>query len=482
MTTPLVSIVIRSKNEERWIRSCLASVFAQNFKNFEVILVDNESTDLTCARAKQFPIAQLSTIREFRPGKAINQGISLARGEYIVLLSAHCIPTSPYWLENLLAGFGDDPEGKIAGVYGRQEPLPFTDDLDKRDLVITFGLDRRVQVKDSFFHNANSIVRKSVLDRIPFNAEVSNIEDRVWGREVIDAGYKLAYEPTASVFHYHGIHQGANRRRAKNIVQIIESLEGESLSFERSYSLLNYSAAAIILARGAPEPFCGRTLLEFAIESARKSKHIRDVYVATENADTKALAERAGAKVPFLRPDELSTPEVGVEQVLQYFVRRLENIEPSPDLFVYLSTKHPFRRDGILDHLIELLVSRGFDSVMAGSATFKSCWTQEEEGLRRLDEGFVARGQKKPIHIAYAGLGCVTYPEFLRKGVLLGEKVGILEMLDHYATMEVRTHQEIQLAEHVYPQWLKFMRGEFGAQGPLGHVSMEGMTERPSLQ
>lgn len=50
----------------------------------------------------------------------------------------------------------------VAGVYGRQEPMSFSSDLDKRDLLITFGLDRRVQMKDSFFHNANSMIRREI--------------------------------------------------------------------------------------------------------------------------------------------------------------------------------------------------------------------------------------------------------------------------------------------------------------------------------
>ena len=49
----LVSIVIRTKNEEKWIESCLKSVFNQNYKNFEVILVDNKSTDNTVKIAKK---------------------------------------------------------------------------------------------------------------------------------------------------------------------------------------------------------------------------------------------------------------------------------------------------------------------------------------------------------------------------------------------------------------------------------------------
>jgi glycosyltransferase involved in cell wall biosynthesis len=52
----LVSIIIRTKNEERWISSCLRSVFRQSYKNIEVIIVDNKSTDLTVERSKSFPV------------------------------------------------------------------------------------------------------------------------------------------------------------------------------------------------------------------------------------------------------------------------------------------------------------------------------------------------------------------------------------------------------------------------------------------
>ncbi len=70
----LVSIVIRTKNEEKWIESCLRSVFNQNYKNFEVILVDNQSTDDTVKIAKKYKIKILK-ISKFKPGRAINEGI-----------------------------------------------------------------------------------------------------------------------------------------------------------------------------------------------------------------------------------------------------------------------------------------------------------------------------------------------------------------------------------------------------------------------
>ena len=52
---PLVSIIIRTKNEERWISSCLKSVFRQVYRNFEIILVDNMSTDQTVSKAREYP-------------------------------------------------------------------------------------------------------------------------------------------------------------------------------------------------------------------------------------------------------------------------------------------------------------------------------------------------------------------------------------------------------------------------------------------
>ena len=101
MDDKLVSIIIRTKNEEKWISSCLRSVFNQTYKNIEVILVDNESTDKTVVKASAFPV-RLVTIKDFLPGKAINDGIRASTGEYLVCLSGHCVPSDNRWLDNLI--------------------------------------------------------------------------------------------------------------------------------------------------------------------------------------------------------------------------------------------------------------------------------------------------------------------------------------------------------------------------------------------
>eukprot|EP01026_Neomeris_dumetosa_P037162 TRINITY_DN30092_c0_g1_i1.p1 TRINITY_DN30092_c0_g1~~TRINITY_DN30092_c0_g1_i1.p1 ORF type:complete len:113 (+),score=6.45 TRINITY_DN30092_c0_g1_i1:90-428(+) len=86
---PKVSIIIRTKNEEKWIGSCLDAVFRQSFRDFEVVLVDNSSTDRTVEKAKKYPIT-LVELEEFLPGKAINDGVRASKGEILVILSGHC--------------------------------------------------------------------------------------------------------------------------------------------------------------------------------------------------------------------------------------------------------------------------------------------------------------------------------------------------------------------------------------------------------
>ena len=53
----------------------------------------------------------------------------------------------------------------IAGCYGKQEPLDISNPNDVRDLYYLFGKDRKVQSKDPFFHNANSIIKKKTTGK-----------------------------------------------------------------------------------------------------------------------------------------------------------------------------------------------------------------------------------------------------------------------------------------------------------------------------
>src|SRR5688572_7185097 len=94
------SIVIRAKNEAGAIGETLDSVFGQRgAPGFEVIVVDSGSTDATLdiVRRTDARVIEIPP-QSFTYGRALNIGISAARGEFVVALSAHSTPINDRWL------------------------------------------------------------------------------------------------------------------------------------------------------------------------------------------------------------------------------------------------------------------------------------------------------------------------------------------------------------------------------------------------
>ena len=216
----MISVIIRTRNEEAWVGRCLSAVTRQEGVDFEVIVVDNDSADATLAVAREFDVRVVTiTTDGFSYGRALNDGIRASTGELVCCLSGHCVPENTNWLFWLATAFRDE---QVAGAYGRQLPVQSTHAFDKRDLWNLFGPERRVQTADPFFHNANSMIRRSVWEDIPFDEKSKGIEDRIWAQKVLARNYTIVYEPRGAVYHPHGINQTADVQRAERVVRAIE--------------------------------------------------------------------------------------------------------------------------------------------------------------------------------------------------------------------------------------------------------------------
>lgn len=113
MSTPLVSIILVTWNSKSHLAHCLSLLSKQTFQDFEIIIIDNGSTDgAVDGIHKQFlDLAITVEKRETNLGFAAanNIGARLARGKWIALLNADAYP-EPDWLENLLRAAEKKPE------------------------------------------------------------------------------------------------------------------------------------------------------------------------------------------------------------------------------------------------------------------------------------------------------------------------------------------------------------------------------------
>lgn len=447
-----ISIIVRTKNEERWIAHCLAMIYRQDYQDFEVILVDNESSDHTVTVASRYPLAAVVNIDKFLPGRALNEGVRASKGRFIVCLSAHCIPKGTDWLSVLRRNFDDE---KLAGVYGRQLPVSFTDAIDKRDLLIVFGQDRRVQIKDYFFHNANSMLRRDVWERYPFDEHVTNIEDRVWGKAVIEAGYRIVYDPDAAVYHHHGLHQGNTPERAKGVVSIIERVD-EGLVNELPESLRpeHTNIAAVVPVQGEVKTgTLEDRLMAGAISALKQAKYVDNIYLV---AGDSALADRFG--VNWINRHGLTGVDMmSLDELMSEVLCIIESRNEFPEALLYVNYDYPFRPAGLFDDLILDAQYKGYDTVFPGFVDFGHYWFSNGSGeFKQTDPSMKSRAQREPIYRALYGLGCVSSAWVIRTGKVVGGKIGILRIDDSKSALRLRDLG----SEKIYEALLDHQSGE----------------------
>ncbi|OGV46871.1 MAG: family 2 glycosyl transferase [Lentisphaerae bacterium GWF2_57_35] len=200
-TTPIISIIIRCRNEERHIGRLLEGILSQQRKDAEIIVVDSGSTDATLLIARRYPVKIISVEpASFSFGYALNRGCEEAQGEFLVFVSAHVYPVYRNWLDEMLQPFADE---KVALVYGRQCGDIRTKYAERRIFAKWFPSESSACQAHAFCNNANTAVRKCVWMTHRYDESLTGLEDLDWARRVKALGYRIAYQAQAEVVHVH---------------------------------------------------------------------------------------------------------------------------------------------------------------------------------------------------------------------------------------------------------------------------------------
>lgn len=199
---PRCSVVIRCYNEEEHIGRLLTGIMEQSMiEETEIVVVDSGSTDATVSIASSFPtnIVQIQP-EKFSFGRALNIGCDAANGEVLVFASAHVYPVYEDWLELMAAPFAD-PE--VALVYGNQRGGDVTKYSEHKIFEKWFPDASNWDQSHPFCNNANAAVRRSVWEELPYNEELTGLEDLDWAKRARERGYKIVYESDAEIVHVH---------------------------------------------------------------------------------------------------------------------------------------------------------------------------------------------------------------------------------------------------------------------------------------
>lgn len=249
-----IGVVIRTLNESELLGRCLETLDAQQGAfELDVVVVDSGSTDGTVeiARTHGARVVEMAPA-DFDYSTALNVGIEEARGDLVVLLSAHAIPLDDLWLKRMTAPFGDE---RVAGVAGGQVPWPGAPWWEVLRLNRAFGDLRRVfsaGASDGLvFSNAASCIRRSVWLQTPFTLPAA--EDLDWAQRVVAAGLVVVYEPAATVYHSHDESPRAQAQRMIDINRVArdEAVPSRQRTLREAAGLLYRNGRSIM---GLQEP------------------------------------------------------------------------------------------------------------------------------------------------------------------------------------------------------------------------------------
>lgn len=204
MSHPHASIIIRCNDKERFIRNTLDAIFSQDFKDFEVIVVESGPTDKNRQVVKACNATLLEiTPEEFSCGRSLSMGLEISKGPIIVFLNADAVPADKHWLGNLIKPFSDPQIGAVQGLRNLNSPIH---GLFYWDKVNCFYFTRERYKWEKLygpgFSTDNCALRRDLLLDIGLE-NIPMLEDKYIQKRLVEKNVKIYRASDANVYHNH---------------------------------------------------------------------------------------------------------------------------------------------------------------------------------------------------------------------------------------------------------------------------------------
>jgi GT2 family glycosyltransferase len=198
---PRISVVVCTYNGARTLRECLTGLAALDYPDYEVIVVNDGSTDASAAIAREFPVRLVSTENRGL-SRARNTGLELATGTIVAYLDDDAWP-DPHWLRYLATTFRHTTHGGVGGPNLQ----PPGDGWIAECVASAPGNPVHILVSDheaEHVSGCNMAFRREALEAIggfdPQFRVAGDDVDLCW--RLTDAGFTLGFSPAAVVWHH----------------------------------------------------------------------------------------------------------------------------------------------------------------------------------------------------------------------------------------------------------------------------------------
>lgn len=199
---PLVSVIVPIYNGEKYIASCLENIIAQTYKNLEIIVVDDGSTDQSSDIANKYPIKLISHDKNRGLSAARNTGIDAAKGDYIHFMDVDDGISNDYYLEMVKAIIETDSDIACGGTY-HERNISKSQHFNKVKTYTRYKDKLRATYVGKWGYVWKYLFKTDYLKQNNFRFEEGRfIEDKLFSLPAVYHAKRLVVVPNATYYYY----------------------------------------------------------------------------------------------------------------------------------------------------------------------------------------------------------------------------------------------------------------------------------------
>jgi glycosyltransferase involved in cell wall biosynthesis len=203
MAHETVSVVVPAYNAEKFIGKTIKALQEQTYKDVEIIIVDDGSSDQTKSIIQTFQRIKYIFQPNAGPASARNRGGQEAQSNILFFTDSDCIPQKD-WIEKMMTGFTDESIAVVCGSYGIANPESVLAKCIHKEIL--YRHHHLVPDYPKVFGSYNFAIRKNVFNQVGgFNTSYrfASGEDNDLSYKIIQAGLKIFFKKDALVDHFH---------------------------------------------------------------------------------------------------------------------------------------------------------------------------------------------------------------------------------------------------------------------------------------
>jgi len=449
-----VTVYIPNHNYGKYIGDSIKSVIGQKFDDWELIVIDDGSTDNTGDVLASFVThPKIKIIYQQRKGLTVSNNIALrlSQGKYIMRLDA-----DDYLDENALLVLSNildtHPEvGLVYPDYYRVDEEGEIIDIERRKKI-----GEEVTLLDLPAHGACTMIRKSCLMELGGYDETLSCQDGydLWIRFI--NRYK-PYNVNVPLFYYRQHSRSLTQDKRKILLarhrtkrNFVQAKYGENLP--KVLAIIPIRKQSNVYTDFALREIGGKPLLYYTVSEALKTNLLDKIVVTSDDDEILRYVEDFPKILGIRRPVDLSLPNSRIEPTVDYvltFLKKAQDYRPDAVMLLYAHT--PLRKYIHIEKAIDTMLIFGVDSIVSVCEDINFYYKHTRNGLVPLIKKRLLRLERDALYKENGAI-YLSKASVIKKDNFLGAKIGHITMLPE-ESIKIDSEFNYWLAEKIIKEW-----------------------------